>query len=353
MLPVLPQGFLPGLLPAAGDCLMLAGRAGKPSCLHTVSISTADSGGVGRRQQLARPRPGFCKCPVPESFSSLGDVWHIEKQAWSSQELMVERKQLTVDALGTGQARRVGEHLEKSDFLNKRVLPDLWCATWEQSYNWSAHPYSYRAPSCVTHTFPCGDCMGMPAQVFYSLMQNFGQVSLLRRGKLRIENQTHLCFQWLLGNKISQQIHSEKCTARYNQGVEEKQGSGRECLWRGAILLPDTLHTVRELSFSSGQILAYLWFSSQELGQICHRTKLQSGFVPWSPAVCLQAGAPGAGKVCLVGGMDLSHAGNLCNWKCLIAGGWWSSQAAFYYSGHFLVCIFMCSWRLTLDFFEF
>lgn len=100
---------------------MLAGRAGKPSCLHTVSISTADSGGVGRRQQLARPRPGFCKCPVPESFSSLGDVGHMEKRAWSSQE----RKQLREDALGTGQAQRVGEHLEKSDFFNKRVLPEL------------------------------------------------------------------------------------------------------------------------------------------------------------------------------------------------------------------------------------
>lgn len=35
---------------------MLAQRAGKPSFLHTVSISTADSGGVGRRQQLVKAK---------------------------------------------------------------------------------------------------------------------------------------------------------------------------------------------------------------------------------------------------------------------------------------------------------
>lgn len=58
MLPVLPQGFLPGLLPAAGDCRD-AGREGRKailSCLNTVSISTADSGGVGRRQQLVEAK---------------------------------------------------------------------------------------------------------------------------------------------------------------------------------------------------------------------------------------------------------------------------------------------------------
>ncbi|KAJ7397656.1 hypothetical protein BTVI_132930 [Pitangus sulphuratus] len=49
----LSQGLLPGLL-WPGD----AGRAaGKPSCLHAVSVSTADSGGVGRRQQLAKAKP--------------------------------------------------------------------------------------------------------------------------------------------------------------------------------------------------------------------------------------------------------------------------------------------------------
>lgn len=36
--------------------------------------------------------------------------------------------------------------------------------------------------------------------------------------------------------------------------------------------------------------------------------------------MCLQPGVTGGGKVCLVGGMDLSHAGNLWNWNCLITG---------------------------------
>lgn len=36
--------------------VVLARRAGRPSFLHTVSVSTADSGGVGRRQQLAKAK---------------------------------------------------------------------------------------------------------------------------------------------------------------------------------------------------------------------------------------------------------------------------------------------------------
>lgn len=36
--------------------VMLARRAGRPSFLHTVSVSTAESGGVGRRQQLTKAK---------------------------------------------------------------------------------------------------------------------------------------------------------------------------------------------------------------------------------------------------------------------------------------------------------
>lgn len=53
--------------------VVLARRAGRPSFLHTVSVSTADSGGVGRRQQPAKAKgKAFVSALCFSHFPGLG-----------------------------------------------------------------------------------------------------------------------------------------------------------------------------------------------------------------------------------------------------------------------------------------
>lgn len=72
--------------------------------------------------------------------------------------------------------------------------------------------------------------------------------------------------------------------------------------------------------------------------------------------MCLQPGVTGGGKVCLVGGMDLSHAGNLWNWNCLITGGFSKPNGT---AREFFIVVWiswcaipflLCSWKLTSSF---